>query len=67
MDFGEVNDCASKHICSACVGEAYLSAEISVAGRTVECDYCGDTAPSISIAELAERVEEVTCPVSPRH
>lgn len=54
MDDSEID----KRICHACVGEAYLAAEISASGEEGECNYCGGTARSISIADLAERVEE---------
>lgn len=49
---------AGKRICHACIGEAYLAAEVNASGEEAECDYCGETAPSISIEGLAERVEE---------
>ena len=49
---------AGKRICHACIGEAYLAAEVNASGEEAECDYCGKTAPSISIEGLAERVEE---------
>jgi len=49
---------AGKRICRTCIGEAYLSAEVTASGEEGECDYCGDTAPLISIDDLAERVEE---------
>ena len=47
-----------KRICHACIGEAYLSAEVQSSGEEAECDYCGATAQSISIKDLAERIEK---------
>ncbi|MBN3777022.1 RES family NAD+ phosphorylase [Burkholderia sp. Ac-20345] len=44
-------------ICHECVGEAYLSAEIAQSGEVGACDYCGQTSPSLSIDDLAERIE----------
>jgi len=51
------DDVASKRICHECVGEAYLSAEIEQLGDDGACDYCGDTALSLTIVDLAERIE----------
>jgi RES domain-containing protein len=58
MTSTEEDEPAGKRICHTCIGEAYLSAEVSASGEEGECDYCGDTAPSISIDDLAERVEQ---------
>jgi hypothetical protein len=54
----EDDEPAGKRICHSCIGEAYLSAEVSACGERGECDYCGDIAPSIDIHKLAERVED---------
>lgn len=54
----EESDLAGKRICYACIGEAYLSAAVNASGDVGDCDYCGDTAPSISINDLAGRVED---------
>lgn len=58
MTSTEEDEPAGKRICHTCIGEAYLSADVSASGEEGECDYCGDTAPSISIDDLAERVEQ---------
>lgn len=47
----------AKRICSACVGEAYLSQEIDRTGDEVECSYCEETAQCWRIEELADRIE----------
>lgn len=49
---------AGKRICHTCIGESFLSAKVSASGEMGGCDYCGDMAPSISIDDLAERVED---------
>ncbi len=54
----EEDEPAGKRICHTCIGEAYLAAEVIASGEEGECDYCGDNAPSISIDDLAERVED---------
>ncbi|MEO3715950.1 RES domain-containing protein [Roseateles flavus] len=58
MTNAEEDKPAGKRLCINCIGEAYLSTEVGVAGEEGECDYCGDTAPSISIDDLVERVEQ---------
>ena len=50
-------DLSYKRICHECVGEAYLSAEIEQSGEVGACDYCGQPAPSLTIDDLAERIE----------
>lgn len=47
----------AKRICHECVGESYLSAQIEQSGEEGTCDYCGATAPSLSIDDLAEHIE----------
>ncbi|CAJ7188724.1 Uncharacterised protein [Burkholderia pseudomallei] len=51
------DDLSCKRICHECVGEAYLSAEIEQSGEVGACDYCGQNAPSLTIDDLAERIE----------
>jgi len=46
-----------KHICFACVGEEFLRAEIEKEGEAATCAYCGKQRKSISIEQLADRVE----------
>lgn len=54
----EDEEIAFKRICHCCIGETYLASDISSSSESTECDYCGEREPSISIAELAERIEE---------
>ncbi|WP_009909921.1 RES family NAD+ phosphorylase [Burkholderia thailandensis] len=51
------DDLTTKRICHVCVGEDYLSNEIEQSADEGACDYCGDTAPSLTIDDLAERIE----------
>jgi RES domain-containing protein len=57
--FDAVNEenLSCKRICHECVGEAYLSTEIEQSGEVGACDYCGQNAPSLTIDDLAERIE----------
>ncbi|WP_186190534.1 RES family NAD+ phosphorylase [Burkholderia gladioli] len=50
-------DLSCKRICHECVGEAYLSSEIEQSAEVGACHYCGQTAPSLTIDDLAERIE----------
>lgn len=53
-DFEELK---AKKLCHRCVGEAYLSDEIQRTGKRRKCSYCGGTARSYSVGEVAERVQ----------
>ncbi|KVW04399.1 hypothetical protein WK91_35850 [Burkholderia cepacia] len=46
-----------KRICHECVREEYLAIEIENAAVFGECTYCSGNAPSITIEELADRVD----------
>ena len=46
-----------KSICYDCVGEVYLSFEIFSSGTPTACSYCTAVAETISLEELADRVE----------
>lgn len=45
-----------KIICADCVSEEYLSAEIAHDGTERVCDYCGESAQSYTLEELARRI-----------
>jgi len=49
-------DLSCKGICHECVGEAYLSAEFEQSCEVGACDYRGQTAPSLTIGDLVERI-----------
>jgi hypothetical protein len=46
-----------KRLCHACIGEPYLMAELKAKGVSGLCAYCGATKPSLTIEELADKVE----------
>lgn len=54
----EDDETTIKRICHCCIGDTYLASEISLSGEKTECAYCGESAPSICIDALAERIEE---------
>jgi hypothetical protein len=46
-----------RRICSGCVGEAFLAAEIKRRGRNGVCSYCDTEAASFTIEEMATEIE----------
>lgn len=54
----DTDDLKEKRICHDCVGEAYLSDEISAHGEVAPCAYCNGTAPTYTIEEMADRIEK---------
>jgi hypothetical protein len=46
-------------ICSACIGEAFLSAEVEQDGTHEPCSYCENSKKTISIGELAEQTKSM--------
>ena len=44
-------------LCSACIGDDFLSDEIARHGKLAVCDYCNNDGVVTSIGELADRVE----------
>jgi len=54
----EINEVAAKRICCHCVGEHFLNALIVADGAEDCCSYCDHESKTITIAELAERIEE---------
>jgi hypothetical protein len=56
--FGNKSDkIAANRICSGCVSDRYLKALIEAEGKDAVCSYCEDEAKTISIENLADRVE----------
>jgi hypothetical protein len=45
-DDTEIKD---RRLCSGCIGEAFLRAEIEKEGESDTCHYCGNQGPTISI------------------
>ena len=48
---------ASKFICFHCVGEVFLRNEVRSSTEKRACSYCGRVAVSVSLSEVADRVE----------
>ncbi len=55
-DDTEIKD---RRLCSGCIGEAFLRAEIEKEGESDTCHYCGNQGLTISIDEMADRIETV--------
>ena len=53
----DIDDLKAKRLCHQCVGEKYLGDEVRRKGRGGQCSYCGRSARSYAIEEIAERVE----------
>ncbi|MGA3846819.1 RES family NAD+ phosphorylase [Ralstonia nicotianae] len=51
------DDLPSKRICHECVRESFLSAQIEQSAPVATCDYCGELLASLTIEELADRIE----------
>lgn len=49
---------ADRRVCSACIGEPYLRAEIERHGEKKVCSYCGARKKTWSIDTVADRVEK---------
>lgn len=49
---------ASNRICSGCVNEWFLKTRIETEGLEANCSYCDHEAKTISIEELADRIEQ---------
>ena len=54
---GDENELTDKRICHACIGEAYLAAEVKASGVVGVCAYCGEADPSLTIEDLADQIE----------
>lgn len=55
----EIERLTRRKLCFHCVGEAFLSEEISTRGKKAKCSYCKRTARCYSIGDMAERIETV--------
>ena len=53
----EFDDPAEKHICVSCVGDSFLKSVMTAEGDDEECSYCSCKEKTISIEDLADRVE----------
>lgn len=46
-------------ICADCIGEPYLKADVVMNGSKAQCTYCRKTGQTITLQQLAERLERV--------
>jgi hypothetical protein len=53
------DDSGGLYVCHACIGDAFLKAEIRREGRKRVCHFCGKTRKAWPLEELAERVRGV--------
>ncbi len=53
----DTDELCAKNLCHHCVRESYLSAEIKSEGKKRKCSYCGQTAKSYLIEDIAERID----------
>lgn len=52
-----ISELKAKKLCHMCIGEKYLGDEVRRNGKRRRCSYCGRSARSYSIEDIAERVE----------
>lgn len=57
MFYCDSDELKSKRICYECVGETYLSDEITQHGDVAQCAYCDANTQTYSIEEMADRIE----------
>lgn len=55
----DADEAAEKCICSSCIGDEYLKAQVEREGVVGNCDYCNTGGSTISIGDLAELAHEV--------
>jgi hypothetical protein len=53
----EPSELEEYRICLSCIGDGYLKAEVERGGDTDACSYCGKTAKTMAIGDLADRVD----------
>lgn len=53
-----LNPSCRKSVCSSCVGEAHLRAEIERAGDIGRCSFCARTQRRYSLKQIADRIDE---------
>lgn len=58
MEHWRVEELKERAICAGCVGEEYLSGEISCDGAERICHYCGESGKSYTIEAIAGRIEQ---------
>lgn len=56
-DTDEYTQITERRLCATCIGESFLRTEVDRLGETSLCDYCGHTGSTLSIGEIAGRVD----------
>lgn len=59
ISYDEHQELIERHICFECIGESFLSGQVEAAGQDSTCHYCKETQASISMEDLANKVETV--------
>lgn len=58
-DYDDIDELRAKRLCYKCIGEEYLKAEVRRKGQRGQCSYCGKSAKSYTLDDMAERIETV--------
>jgi len=58
-DHSDDMDAEDRRLCSACIAEPYLKAEVTAANDQQPCFYCQKQGPTIAVRDLADRLEAV--------
>jgi hypothetical protein len=53
----DIDELGKKRICWQCIGDDFLCADVKKTGVAGECSYCGGERKTVSIEDLADRVE----------
>jgi DNA-directed RNA polymerase subunit RPC12/RpoP len=59
MTFTGVASQSGKYVCSACIDDFVVKAEIESGGRRRTCSYCKSPGRSVAIEQVADRVDDV--------
>lgn len=56
MAYDDEESESDKHICSNCIGDFVVQGEIFAAGVERDCSYRGETAVTVAIEQISDRV-----------
>ncbi len=59
MGYAEAREAEDKRLCAACVADDHLKALMAADGVQASCDYCQQDEPTLTISEIADRVEAI--------
>lgn len=59
MSFAGKKSESDKYVCSECIDDFIVKAEIEADGRRRKCSYCKEVGRTVAIEEVADRVEDV--------